>query len=190
MCVTARKLGCACDAISGLRDAANVEVDRATSIFEIHEAWRRFAAGILDEAARLYSPKRQKLVERARRMIAHNLEDAWGKNLSMSGVASELGVSASHMSRTFKRETGQTFEQYVIAKRMEMARRLLLDPLHNISEVARLCGFSDPSYFARVFRKFTGCSPSEYCADPLLHPGRADIPAEDHDSEFGLARQA
>jgi two-component system response regulator YesN len=70
------------------------------------------------------------------------------------------------MSRTFKREMGETFEQYVIARRVELAKRLLLNPLNNVSEVARRSGFSDPSYFARVFRKLVGCSPREYCDDP------------------------
>jgi len=71
------------------------------------------------------------------------------------------------MSRTFKRETGRTFEHYLAEKRVEYARRLLLDPLNNVSDVAHKCGFVDASYFARVFRKFAGCSPSEYCQAPM-----------------------
>jgi hypothetical protein len=61
-------------------------------------------------------------------------------------------------------------------KRIELARQLLLDPFHNISEAARRCGFSDPSYFSRVFRKLVGCSPRDYCANPHSYHAPAGEP--------------
>jgi AraC-like DNA-binding protein len=81
------------------------------------------------------------------------------------------GVSVSYLSRTFRRVTGETFEHYVMRKRVELAQRFLLEPSNNIAAVADRCGFSDASYFARVFRKITGCSPREYCDNPLRLAG-------------------
>ena len=165
--LTARKLGCDTRAIAALCDVAGAEFKRTGTIFQMHEAWLRFAGEILDEIGQLYVGKRQKIVERACRMVQSRLEQGGGvQKLSISAVAAELGVSVSHMSRTFKHQTGQTFEQYLIAKRVDFAKRLLLNPLNNVSEVARHSGFTDPSYFARVFRKLVGCSPREYCDDP------------------------
>ncbi len=63
-----------------------------------------------------------------------------------------------------------------MTRRVELAKRLLLDPLHNVSHVAQRCGFSDASYFARVFRKIAGCSPTDYCRDPLRNGGGAAFP--------------
>ena len=168
MGVAARSLGCETGAIAALSDTANEELGRASSVFQMHETWLRFAGEILEEAHGLYTGKRKKIVARACRMIESTLErGVTSEDLSISVIAAKLGVSASHMSRTFKREAGQTFEHYVMAKRVELAKRMLLDPLNNVSQVAKRCGFSDPSYFSRVFRKVAGCSPRVYCDDPL-----------------------
>lgn len=187
MALTARKLGCESCAIARLCEASNEALGRTTSIFEMREDWLHFAGEILQEVERLYvSGKRQKIVERACRMIEYCLERPVPAKLSISEVAAELGISISQFSRTFRRETGHTFEQYVIHTRTELAKRLLLNPLHTVSEVARRCGFSDQSYFARVFRKVAGCSPGQYRDNPLvenrIHPASTKVPVKAVDS--------
>ena len=168
LCFTARTLGCDADVIASIGNSPVSSIERASDLFEMREMWLRSAGEIAREVQRLFSSKRKKIAERACRMIEHSVERGIAsERLSLSYVSEALGVSASHMSRTFKRETGRTFEHYVAEKRVEYARRLLLDPLNNVSEVARKCGFVDASYFARVFRKFAGCSPSEYCQAPM-----------------------
>ena len=62
--------------------------------------------------------------------------------------------------------TGMTFRDYAMSRRIEYASRLLLDPLNNVSAVSDQCGFTTPAYFARVFRKYFGCSPTDYTNDP------------------------
>jgi two-component system response regulator YesN len=166
MCLAARNLGCEASAVGALFERATADLNRASSVFQLHEAWLHAARDLLDEVGRLYSGKRAKMVERACRVIQRNLEQG-GMPVTISDTAAVLGISASHFSRIFKRETGRTFEQYVSEKRVAMAERLLLDPLNNVSQVAQRCGFSDPSYFARVFRKATGRSPTEFTNDPL-----------------------
>ena len=168
LCFTARNLGCDADAVALTGNSAIASIERAADLFQLREIWLRSASEIVKEVQRLYSSKRKKIAERACRMIEHSIErGAASERLSLSHISAALGVSASHMSRTFKRETGRTLEHYLAEKRVEHARRLLLDPLNNVSEVARKCGFTDASYFARVFRKFAGCSPSEYCKAPM-----------------------
>jgi AraC-like DNA-binding protein/ligand-binding sensor protein len=167
MSLAARKLGCHSGTISALCDEADAAFKSTSTLFQMHDAWLRFAGEILEQVGQLYVGKHQKIVEHACRMIQSGLEAGRGaQKLSISVVAAESAVSVSHMSRTFRQQTGQTFEQYVITKRVELAKRLLLDPLNNVSEVARRSGFSDPSYFARVFRRLVGCSPREYCDNP------------------------
>ncbi len=168
LCFTARNMGCDADIVAMIDSTFGSSVERVSSFFQLRESWLRSAGGIVKEIGRLYSSKRGKIAERACRMIDQSIErNAAPQQLSISYVASALGVSVSHFSRTFKRETGQTFEHYVSEKRVEHAQRLLLDPLNNVSEVARKCGFEDVSYFARVFRRVAGCSPSEYSQAPM-----------------------
>ncbi len=82
--------------------------------------------------------------------------------LTIQSVASALSISTGHLSRIFRRCTGETFERYVVQRRVELAKTMLLNPLYNVSEIALRCGFSDATYFAKVFRKATGCSPTEF----------------------------
>ena len=180
MRTSARKLGCDAGTAAALCDAATEEVGRAGGVFEMHETWLRYAERILEEAQWLYSGKRKKLIARACRMIEHNLElGKHAEEVSITTIAAKLGVSAGHMSRTFRSEVGLNFGRYVMTKRVELAKRLLLDPLNNVSQVARRCGFSDPSYFARVFHKVAGCSPTSYCSNPseegLTRPSPAPL---------------
>lgn len=91
-----------------------------------------------------------------------------------------IGVSAGHLSRTFRRVSGLTFERYLMEKRVERAQRLLLDPVSRVSDVAERCDFCNPAYFARVFRKLSGCSPTEYSKNPIharLHTTSPAAPA-------------
>lgn len=168
LCFTLHKLGVDTSTVDLLHRAGNEAMGRAPSAFELHETFLQSAEEIVNECRWLYTGKRKKLIERARRMLDRAIEQELGEDsCSLPGVASCLGVSAGHLSRTFRKAVGQTFEHYIMVKRVEIAKRLLLDPVNNISAVSDKCGFSDPGYFARVFRKIAGCSPSQYANDPL-----------------------
>src|SRR5690606_4338825 len=69
---------------------------------------------------------------------------------------------------------GLTFQEYVIRFRLREAGRLLKNPNAQVSEVAYLVGFNDPSYFTKVFRRYTGVSPSQFAelSDAELDPER------------------
>jgi len=97
---------------------------------------------------------------------------AMPQDLCAKTVAARLGVSRSHFSRIFKQEAGQTFASYLMRQRVELAKRLLLDPACNVSEAAQRCGYRDVSYLAKVFRRFFGCSPAEFCRDPAAAVAR------------------
>ena len=64
-----------------------------------------------------------------------------------------------------------------MVKRVEKAKSLLLDPQNNVSQVAERCGFSEATYFARVFRMIAGYSPSEYRENPLCDAMPAKVSA-------------
>jgi AraC-like DNA-binding protein len=103
-----------------------------------------------------------------RTIIERELDErSSAQSLSIVKIACGLGISTGHLSRMFKRTTGVTLERYLMILRIESGKRLLLEPLANISDTAERCGFSDSAYFARVFRKIVGCSPKEYREDPM-----------------------
>ena len=160
----------ALDAISYTARQAGGEaaLNRAGSCFELQQAFVSSAESLLDSVRLLYAGRPQKLVERVCRTIDRQLQDKWSaQSISVAKVAAALGISAGHLSRVFKRTTGFTFERYLMMQRVKAAKRMLLEPLATISEVSESCGFSDSAYFARVFRKVAGCSPTEYRNEPM-----------------------
>ncbi len=79
--------------------------------------------------------------------------------LRLEEVASLVGVSCSHFSRAFKKTFGQPFSRYVMAVRLERARRLLTTADHSISDIALACGLSDQSHLTRLFHRRYGAPP-------------------------------
>lgn len=75
-----------------------------------------------------------------------------------------LPFNSEYLKKLFKKETGLTPLQYLTDRRLESAANMLVMNCDkgNISETARLCGFSDPLYFSRLFKKKYGVSPRNY----------------------------
>ena len=90
---------------------------------------------------------------------AHYAED-----ISLDDMAEFVGVSRCYLSREFHKYTGYSFVSYVNRTRCRAACSLLADERLTISEVGRLSGFSNKSYFAKIFKRYNGTLPMEYRA--------------------------
>lgn len=84
------------------------------------------------------------------------------QGVSIEEAAGELGLSAGHLSRIFKRGTGYTFVDYLTHVRIKRAMELLRDPGVKVYEAADLVGYLDARYFAQVFKKIAGVTPREF----------------------------
>lgn len=92
--------------------------------------------------------------------VIHLMEEHDGHQLRLQDAADRLHVNSSHLGRVFKKEMGVSFPQYILKKRMEQAKKLLLDG-NSVSEATYMLGFKDISHFIRVFRKYYGVTPGE-----------------------------
>jgi AraC-like DNA-binding protein/mannose-6-phosphate isomerase-like protein (cupin superfamily) len=81
---------------------------------------------------------------------------------TLAGAARAVGVSANHLNRLLRQQTGLTFRQLLIQRRIELAKTLLANGDETCTEIALACGFGDSNYFARLFRRKTGISPTEF----------------------------
>lgn len=77
-------------------------------------------------------------------------------------LAQRLEVSKAHLIRSFTQKTGVSPGKYITRVKIEYAKLLLQDEGSSISYVAEASGFANANYFAKVFRRETGMSPSEY----------------------------
>lgn len=82
--------------------------------------------------------------------------------LTLNETAAYLHVSAPYLSKTFREETGDTFQGYLQRIRLKKAAELLKDEEIMIYEIAERCGYSSQHYFSAAFKKETGMSPAEY----------------------------
>ncbi len=98
------------------------------------------------------------VAEQAKKYIGKNLERKFG----ILDICTQLGCSKSTLLTTFKKKYGITVNNYITEVRLNKAVNLLLDGEKTISEIAAETGFSDGSYFSKVFSAKYGIPPSEY----------------------------
>ena len=91
------------------------------------------------------------------------IQDHIDTSLSLKELSRDLDINPSYLSREFSRHFGNlSFGEYIRTQRIEKAKELMNNPAHTLTQIAYLTGFSDQSHFTRIFKKYTGCSPSEY----------------------------
>lgn len=129
----------------------------ASDIFALEHAVQSLME-VTRESCRGPSTASSQLTEQAEAYIAAHLSDA----LSLDAVAGALHISPSHLSRTFKKATGEALTEYINKARIEKAKELLCCTDRLTYEVAEAVGYHDAAYFSSIFKKYTGTSPSEY----------------------------
>jgi AraC-like DNA-binding protein len=82
--------------------------------------------------------------------------------LNVGWLAERLGCNADYLSHLFRRHTGQRLNHFIAAERLKLGRYLLQSSTLSVSEVALSCGYADPGYFGRAFRRAAGQTPGEF----------------------------
>ncbi|MCI5649705.1 MAG: AraC family transcriptional regulator [Fusicatenibacter sp.] len=118
----------------------------------------RLLCSLLREVENPTSGTKHEFVKEAMKRID---EDCAGID-SVEGLAEQMGVSFAHFTRCFHEETGMSPIVYLTEERIRRAMTLLLGTNDTLGEIAEQVGFSSGNYFAKVFRKRTGVSPTEY----------------------------
>lgn len=120
-----------------------------------------------------------KPVEQIRNSIRRNYANP---DFALDQVIREMPFHYDYLRKLFKKEVGSSPLEYLTSLRMQSAEKLLTAMWSNeysISEVAQMCGYGDPLYFSRVFKKHFGCSPTNYISKQSekhqTDPGRTEL---------------
>ena len=97
-------------------------------------------------------------IRTAKIFIANNYK----QDIGLGDVARVVNLSSVYFSGLFKKEMGENFVDYLNRVRIDAAKVLLKDVRNNIGEIAEQCGFSDTRYFAKIFKRSVGITPSDY----------------------------
>lgn len=129
----------------------------------IGEMVRTYCNMVREKGRKSHSP----LVQNTLIYIDENLSG----DLSLTHLARRMEVSPGYLSTRFHQETGSTLAAHITAVRMKNAVQLLGQPRLQIQAVAQLCGFADPNYFARQFKRFCGMTPLQYRKNAMGRSG-------------------
>ena len=98
-----------------------------------------------------------RIVENQPEIVFEKVEHLTGKDLE-----TEFGYSFDHMNRRFKTITGENIFNYLMKSRINQAKVLLYTKKISVTQVAEMTGFCNIYHFSKMFRKFTGMTPTEY----------------------------
>lgn len=89
------------------------------------------------------------------------IEARYAQNISLGEVARMLGISKSHLSATFKADTGSSFSDYLFEYRMKAAKVLLETGKYKISEIGEMVGYPDMAQFSKRFKQYYLLTPRD-----------------------------
>ncbi len=125
---------------------------------------------------------------KVRRLKAY-IQEHLARPISVADLSRVAGLSTTHFSRAFGRSFGEAPHVYVVGRRLDRARHLMLTTDMALSELAIACGFSDQAHFSKLFRRHTGRTPAAWRRERrdamrssglkgmILRPGSTSLPA-------------
>lgn len=116
----------------------------------------------IEKAASIYNQEdhsyRFEVISRIQEIIEFRLND----NITLEGIAGEMFFTPSYLSRLFKKEIGKNFSDYLIDRRLEKAKILLVSTNRTIDSIAQETGYENANSFRRLFKSKIGMSATEY----------------------------
>ncbi|MCM2372635.1 AraC family transcriptional regulator [Aporhodopirellula aestuarii] len=108
------------------------------------------------------TPEEQKQSFRELTPAIEFIESNFTQSISMKEMAARAGLSATHFNQRFRELLRMTPTQFLLARRVEHARRLLTQTDYSVADVSNATGFYDQSHFTKRFREVTGLTPLAY----------------------------
>lgn len=112
----------------------------------------------IEKVSSIESTSQNEAIFKAQKYVLSHLD----QKISLKDVSEFLHFNTSYFSRMYKKETGESFIEYVTRVKMEKAQELLENTTKSVEQISIELGFDSKSYFLKTFKKNTGLSPQEY----------------------------
>ena len=143
------------EALDDAEPAAAAATDRIAEAVSVHLAQRY--GGL--QVAR---PQRGGLAPWQLRLAWEFFDRQLDSTAALDGLARQCGLSVSHFSRAFRRSTGLAPHRWLVQRRVEVAKDMMLAEPVPLAQVAVACGFADQSHFTRTFASIIGLTPARW----------------------------
>lgn len=130
-------------------------IESYEKIEEVFLSWIDECIGIITEHKQ---NKISPIIQKACQYIQDNLS----KDISLEEIAKQVEISPFYFSKLFKEEIGENFIDYITLNRLQQAKKMLQDRSLSIKEISVDCGYSDPNYFSKLFKRIVGLTPTEF----------------------------
>lgn len=134
----------------------------AAAVLTVDSLLLALVARLLQRRRRGIVTSRAPLSDRELRIIADAVEAQIETPVRLDELAMTIGLTRFQFARSFREKTGQPPHQYVLARRLNRARTLLVQPRMTLTEIAYACGFASQSHMSDTFRSHLGITPGAY----------------------------
>ncbi|WP_168119793.1 helix-turn-helix domain-containing protein [Paenibacillus sp. HB172176] len=142
----------------GDMDQIASEVRELHTWAELREWTQSYCESLLEDQHQPGGQHLRKEIAEACQYVAMHLD----KKITLEEVSERLFMNPSYFSRLFKKETGETFIEYVTRMKMHRAKELLDRTTTPVGKICETLGYDNQSYFIKLFKSFTGATPVEY----------------------------
>lgn len=108
------------------------------------------------------------------RVLLSIIETSYSERINVQELANRMNVNRSYLTELFRQDTGMSIKQYLMEYRLQRVLLRLQSPERTIKSIALECGFEDPLYLSRVFRKRFGLSPVDWRRKNRVGGGKAE----------------
>ncbi|MFC5449846.1 response regulator transcription factor [Paenibacillus aestuarii] len=138
-------------------DNAGIAIAGAARSIDNFRSWVHEIVVTAIEAIRSVEQS-QTIVERVDRYIMDNLD----RGLSRESIAEHVCLNPDYLNRFFKKETGHTISEFILERRIKVAKEKLMNSSMSVANVAASIGYANFSHFSMIFKRATGVTPAEY----------------------------
>lgn len=135
------------------------KIDQCKRMTEIFEYRKR---SLYDFAKLVVEEREKRANSRYTEQCKEYIRKYYHQKICIPDIAEALGVSESHLSRIFKKETGESIQKYSMHMRIERAENLLKYSEASLTEISEYRCFSSQSHFGKVFKVYKNMTPKQY----------------------------